>query len=177
MQKKDKREEESLPIAINPLMLEHIEKIDWFARCGSLFTLELSIPYSQVPDLKTAIRKCSSQRWENATLEARNLLTEYLFLHAKKEFNACWNILAKSTSDFQDAQIVPQLQAAFDGKLPKKCLDSVLWDIHSAIMEDAYSCLNHPFRFFAELLRVYEEGHFPCGWTGGEYPKGTLLIY
>jgi hypothetical protein len=112
----------------------------------------------------------------NATLEARNLLTEYLFLHHRAEYNA-WNTLAISAREFIQENVVPRNENVFADSLPKDCLGSVQWDIHSAIMEDTYAFLNHPFVFFSQLLQIYEAGHLPCGWVDGKYPKGVLLIY
>ncbi len=163
-------------IIVSLPLLARIEKMDCFAHCGEPLSLNLDVAYRYVSDLKTAIKECASHDWENATLDARNILTAYLSTYHPQE-DRYWNSLAINARQFIQEKVAPRLETAFDGSLPKTCLNSIQWDIHSAIMEDAYSFLGHPFTFFAQLLQIYEAGHFPCGWTGGEYPNGKLLIY
>jgi hypothetical protein len=58
--------------------------------------------------------------------------------------------------------------------------EAIVWmvqsDIHGAWMENAYIESGHSAFFFLELLRVFEAGHFPCGWEG-QWPQGTLLVF
>lgn len=161
---------------INVRLLDRIEQINWFAQCGSPLNLELLISHRQVFDLETAIKECSSGDWEDTTLDARNALTAYLFVHHRPDYNS-WNQLAMDARDFIQNSVVQRVEKTFNGEFSQNCLSAVKWDIHSAIMEDVYAYLDHPSYFFRQLLYVYEAGHFPCGWTGGEYPNGTLLIY
>ena len=50
------------------------------------------------------------------------------------------------------------------------------WDILGALMENSYVSSGHSVFFFLELLRVYEAGHFPCGWIG-DWPSEELTVY
>ena len=66
----------------------------------------------------------------------------------------------------------------------------VFWAVHQPLrigMGVAFVlglCMEHAYRqqrglpqFFHALQKVYAEGHFPCGWEGGKYPRGKLLIW
>lgn len=163
-------------IEVNSSLLTRIEQINWFSTCGIVFNANIDLQYTQVEGVKAAFKHCSSHDWENATLDARNILTAYLSAYHPLE-DRCWNSLAINARNFIREKVVPRIEIAFDGTLPKKCTNVIEWDIHSAIMEDAYAFLNHPSIFFSQLLQIYEAGHLPCGWVGGEYPNGKLLIY
>jgi hypothetical protein len=54
---------------------------------------------------------------------------------------------------------------------------SVRWDMLHIFMEaELDHSLTTPF-FTAIAKPCYFSGHFPCGWTQGDYPKGRLVMY
>jgi len=52
----------------------------------------------------------------------------------------------------------------------------VQWEILGVCMEAEYADV-YPPGFYASQAYWYVKGHFPCGWEGGEFPKGKLIIY
>ncbi len=151
---------------------------DWFSRCGSPLTLDLSMPVEQVSGWPEAMASSDEEDiWSNVELEARNQLTIWLHLHARDKSQQ-WNDL---TDGLKTSVITPLTEQKWEPyqqrhDLPAAFIHSVQWDVLAALMENAYLETGHRSFFFLELLRVYEAGHFPCGWIG-EWPQGTLLVY
>ena len=60
-------------------------------------------------------------------------------------------------------------------RLDNAFIDCVKRDLTFAIIEGTYK-MKQPKPFFSYLLKVYQAGHFPCGWVGEEPPQGKLLV-
>jgi hypothetical protein len=70
-----------------------------------------------------------------------------------------------------------KIQAAVQERtLPPVFGRTVQWDLLHLCMEAEYADV-YPPGFFASHAYWYIKGHFPCGWRGGEFPNGTLIIY
>ena len=94
-----------------------------------------------------------------------------------KIFQTTWNELVVEAKPFIVAQVEPIAQEVMERhNLGETFIHCVQWDVLSIIMEDIYRDTKPPSLFFAELLKFYEAGHFPCGWTGGKWPRGTLMV-
>ena len=120
---------------------------------------------------------CSTQAWEDTTLDARNRLTEFLHRHHREVYQR-WNAIAVSTKERVVSRLCETSWRPFaeSKRFPKRFLDSVSWDVLAAVMEHEYrNCKGRP-DFFLQLLRVYRAGHFPCGWSG-RWPGGRLLVW
>jgi hypothetical protein len=154
-----------------------LEAIDWFSKCGETFHFDLTMKVEQVKTWPQATKILQSQSWEDATLEARNQLTEFLADHHPERFDQ-WNNI---TEQFKDELITPLTKKVWlpyqrAHQLDIKLVHNVQWNILAALMENAYLDCNHQSFFFLELLRVYEAGHMPCGWLGN-WPNGKLVIF
>src|SRR3989339_303929 len=145
--------------------------LPWFRQCG--LSHNFSFEVCQVRSWKEAIDSCASIEWENTTLEARNRLTEYL--STKWSSRYCeWNTVTLHVKAKVINPLTTKLWTPFaaQNNLPKTFVDCIEWDILAACMETEYcDCAGIPC-FFQALLQVYKAGHFPCGWTSNEYPKG-----
>ncbi len=118
----------------------------------------------------------------NAFLEAGNVLTSELGLHHRKEFRQ-WNDIVAEGHEALGVEVFPKVDALADSideviaieggvEFLKHC---VHWDVVSIYMEYAYAHLVTP-RFYSILLKVYQSGHFPCGWDE-VWPNGKLWVY
>lgn len=165
-------------LKIKRQIFERIDNIKWFTNCGSPLTNEnINRNIILVSNWEQAKIWYSDANWENTTLEARNTLTE--FLHNKYPNNYLeWNSTVREVKGFIKSSLSAKLQAySKQNNLDNVFVDCVIWDVLHAIMEYAYlDCKKLPL-FFLDLLLVYENGNFPCGWEG-EYPKnGNLVVY
>lgn len=155
-------------------IVERIDKIDWFSNCGKQVSSE-DFEISSVSSWSKGKSYYSTVKWENIQLEARNNLTEYLcFDH--REVYRLWNKITDEAKKY--------IQGPFDKKLEeyrnsfgldKGFVNTVKWDILAAIMEYVYLEYKIPV-FYLNLLKIYEKGHFPCGWDG-KWPEGKLRVY
>lgn len=151
--------------------------INWFAHCGEPLRLNLTMDVLQVKTWSQALEVCKTSDSDNASLEAQNQLTGYL---AKQypDLYRTWNDFVK---DYKSRIIAPLtiqkiLPFCSQNNLDIEVMYSVQWDILGALMENTYMSIHHRAFYFLELLMMYEEGHFPCGWSGA-WPQGKLVIF
>ncbi|MBS2032951.1 MAG: hypothetical protein JST54_34080 [Deltaproteobacteria bacterium] len=154
-----------------------IQAIDWFSKCGEALALQLSVPIERVTSWAEAVQASAASAWEHATLEARNQLTLWLHLNALDAYRR-WNEItvehkSKTINVLTDTCLTPFVSAH---ALPQRIVRCVQWDVLAALMENSYLPTGHRSFFFLELLKVYEVGHFPCGWRG-DWPAGHLLVF
>lgn len=151
--------------------------IDWFSRCGKgPFVSPLS--GIQVSSWSEAIKLSSATEWENTTLEARNDLTQ--FLHSNYlNLDRNWSVITRQAKASVICPLTEQHWTPFAVQhgLGKNFLNCVQWDILAACMENAYRQCDGLPSFFSEILNVYRAGHYPCGWSSGEYPSGHLSFW
>lgn len=156
--------------------LINLSSNQWLINIGKPTELDMHLRYVEVQSLEETLKNLESLRWENATLEAINLLSWYLHSHHREEHNR-WNEYITEGKSFLTENIESTLIGVQQSLgLNQSILDSIKFDILGAYMESAYSDLNHGSTFFSELIKVYVAGHIPCGWKG-KYTKGYLLVY
>jgi coproporphyrinogen III oxidase-like Fe-S oxidoreductase len=151
--------------------------IHWFSHSGEPVSLELTMEARQAKTWERAMQSCKKQSWKNAQLEAQNQLTSFLSLHHREQYRA-WNRLVEAhklqtIEPLTKEHIIPFQQK---NNLDSAFIHSVRWDILGALMANSYLYCQHSSFFFLEILKVYEAGHFPCGWQG-KWPLGDLIIY
>ncbi len=165
-------------ITLNPQMFQRIRAIEWFAHCGDPLDLPLDMEVVRAVSWKDAIKHERRQVWELATLHARNALTMHLAFNHKDAYNDLWNPLVMEAKAFIAGEVTPKIEAVrLRLGQPDDLIASVQWNLLGAFMEDAYVACHPPTDFFLQLLRVYEAGHLPCGWKGGEWPDGRLVVF
>jgi len=153
--------------------LDRILNIDWFTNVGQPIPRDLGdvVPVSSWDQ---ACEKCSDPLWEDVSAEARNDLTTHLNAVCKAEFQG-WNRVIDQIKCNLEQPWRRVRQMLDEQGLPMVIADCVEWDTMHAVATEYYSHCNPP-PFFLELLVVYEQGHFPCGWDGA-FPNGRLVVY
>jgi len=154
-----------------------IDAIKWFGHCGEPTKVDLTMDIRQVRDWAEATTCCTSQAWTDVQREANNQLTIFLGAHDSENY-LNWN---EKVIGFRQEVLAPlSANQLLPYQKEKHLQDAVVlcadWDIMCALMENAYIDSGHSSFFFLELFRVYEAGHFPCGWEG-QWPEGRLLVY
>ena len=155
----------------------NLEAIDWFRSCGQTPAGDLPFAATPVASWDEAIERCSDLSWENTTLEARNELTAFLSVHSRRE-DQNWNVITEAAKARVITPLAERVWQPFATRvgLGKVFVDCVSWDVLAAVMEHEYrACTGRP-EWFQQLLRVYQAGHFPCGWSG-EWPSGRLWVW
>ncbi len=100
-----------------------------------------------------------------------------LAANCKSDFQQ-WNKVVGYANTFLEEKIQPKLIAVKQiHTLDQKFLATVDWNLTAALMQDAYSHCHLTERFFPQMLDIYEDGHYPCGWDGGVWPQGKLIIF
>ena len=156
--------------------LARLEAVDWFAYCGKPVDPDGYSEIRFVSSWKEASRCYQSSKWKDITLEARNVITEHLWLYHSERFNH-WNIITETAKAFMEEKLYPKWDSVkTQHKLDPSFVHSVQWSILAAIMETEYSDCDLPSDFFRVIFTLYEAGRFPCGWVDGEWPQGRLVV-
>jgi hypothetical protein len=141
-------------------------------------TLSTDLSLRILSTLSEATKSFESQKWEDATLDFRNALGGIVIPSGCEAKFGDWNIVTRVAKEFLETRVTPRARIAQEEQgISPSILNDVTWIVLAAIMEDYYRPCDHGFTFFDHLLRIYEDGHIPCGWADGKWPKGTLLVY
>ncbi|GAB1159747.1 hypothetical protein YWY31_57720 [Paenibacillus illinoisensis] len=163
---------------VDKMIFDRIDRINWFTNCGApLAPGIINQNIAQVDNWEQAKTWYSDSRWEDTTLEARNTLTAYLYSKYPNKYSE-WNKIVIKAKGYIESSLSEKLRS-YEEKynLGNSFIDCVKWDVLHAIMEFAYSDCKKTPRFFLDLILVYENGNFPCGWDG-DYPvNGKLVVY
>jgi hypothetical protein len=152
--------------------LEDAQRAQWF-NCVGIRDTEAAVVLSSWGE---AIESCNSLDWENLCLEAANQYCERLIERSRERFNQ-WNVIVREMKPFAESLAREKTASVIaEFNLPKIFFNRVCWDILHLIMESEYADV-YPPGFYASHAYWYVKGHFPCGWSGGQFPKGKLVIY
>jgi hypothetical protein len=158
-------------------LCERMRKIAWFSSVGESTQLTLPFPHRFVRDVEAAKADIAQPQWAEWTLERGNATTSFLHAQFRSRYAGQWNKIVVIAKSFLQHELEPKFLPELARTLPgsKAAIDSVRWDLISALMESAYADCNPPV-FFTDLIPVYEAGHLPVGWdqTTG---SGTLLVH
>ena len=147
--------------------------LDWFANVGQLI---LSTNESVIPigNWREAVASCSGALWEDVCMEARNDLSMHLNDVCQTEFQTWNEVVNNSKRELSESWVRMRTKLDSEG-LPQVVADCVEWDTIHAVVFEHFAEWSPP-RFFEHLLRIYQSGHFPCGWEGS-WPEGKLRVF
>jgi hypothetical protein len=165
-------------LKIDKIIYDRIDRINWFTNCGApLAPGNINQSIVQVENWEHAKTWYTDAKWEDTTLEARNMLTEFLNSKYPNKYSE-WNKIVNEAKGYIESSLSDKLWGYGEKyNLGNSFIDCVKWDVLHAIMEFAYiDCKNIP-HFFLDLILVYENGNFPCGWDGAYPVNGELVVY
>jgi len=163
-------------LSIEKELMNRIISIDWCSNCGNIANVQLNSEVNYVKSWIEAKSYYNQPTWEDKTLEAQNELTSFLFSKYRNEYSR-WNTIAKEAQHFIEQEVVPKIKKIQEeNNLDSVFIDCVKWDILGAIMENEYKKCNKRPTFFLNLLSIYEQGNFPCGWDNST-ERGALFIF
>lgn len=158
---------------VDESVFHRLGQIQWFSNCGHPAT-DLGFDVAWVRDWAAATKLFSDSEWENTTLEARNALTRFLSKKHPKEYQEWNKITQDAKAKLESTEFEKARFFQLEKRLSKTFLDCVKWDVLAIVMEQTYKPFRPPI-FFENLLTIYENGRFPCGWQG-EWPNGRLMV-
>ena len=164
-------------VEINKKLVERLYGIPWFQNCGE------DIPGLGIRVLskEEVIKFNSSIKWGNTVLDFQSDLTVKLskrqISHEGNEYKL-WNGMVNEWKNIY----LPKLDDVWATKLEelglntKEVINMVRFCVLDIVMADAYRNIVPVDAFFENLMKIYESGHLPCGWSGKK-DKGTFYIY
>lgn len=162
---------------IDESIVEMLMNIHWLENCSQNSKLNIRYGYEFV-SLEKVKQSLTGVKWQNRQLEEVNKLTEYLFFNNPEVYHDCWNKLVNEFKEkyitMLDELVIEKVNDKF-GSLSKFVMDSIHYDALEIAMAFTYKDYLAP-TFYAQILKVYQNGFFPCGWRG-KFPHGNMLIY
>jgi hypothetical protein len=162
---------------LDQAFLQDVASTEWFINCGRSLPATNS-SFMKVASWQEVAKRCIEPAWDDALLEARNELTEFLHKNYLNDYQR-WNEITEAA---KAACVVPLTDLvwkpfAMKQSLPEQFVHSVQWIVLAAIMEHEYrGSLGRP-TFFLDLFSVLRGGHVPCGWSGSPFPLGTPCVF
>ncbi|URZ14177.1 hypothetical protein [Clostridium felsineum] len=156
-------------------MVKRLKNISWFENCESTnATSKYAISYAK--DVDSVIKHCSSTRWENLLLDKEQDVSSYITVYrvkTKYPWDDVVTIIKK--------EILPEILEIIEEKWNSKYGESkeIKLEIYSTIFTFLVLYAFREYKeepFHNELLSIYEQGYFPCGWKG-TYPRGKIIIF
>lgn len=155
-------------------IIKKLEKIPWFENCQQNNVVS-KFDISYCKNLNSCIKHCSSTRWQNLVLEKREDVRTYIAYSITSKYK--WNDIIAVIKK----RILPELLNYVESKwnyrfeknnIVKIKLETILINFLALYLLSEYK--EEPFH--DELLKIYEQGYFPCGWKG-TYPEGKIIIF
>lgn len=165
-------------LRISKQIFDRIDRINWFMNCGVPLVMEnKGQSIVRVHSWEQAKNWYLDSSWECTVLEARNALTEFLNNKYPDKYLE-WNNIVKNAKVYIESSLSTKLQNYREQfNLDSYFIDCVKWDVLHAIIELVYIDCERLPKFFLELLIVYENGNFPCGWVGNYPNNGNLVVF
>lgn len=152
--------------------LDKLRREQWFRNVGIHDTEDADV----LSSWQEAIESCCSPYWEEIGFEAANQYRSRLIERSPERLSR-WNEIADRLRPMTQVLVREKIQVVVEeNHLPKVFVDTVDWDILHLCLEAEFADI-YPPGFFASQAYWYVSGHFPCGWRGGEFPKGKLVVY
>lgn len=158
---------EELSISTRALLAQ-LETVDWFSNAG--------MPMDAGPDVQPvsgwteAIEVCSSQRSEDARLEAQNELTVQLHTGHREAYQA-WNSKVQALKPYvvkliQTKFATPAARARIPSGAEQILVVPVRWELLGLCMSHEYEDLVPISKYYELVEQLYLASRFPCGWVG-----------
>ena len=156
-------------------LVEKLMEVQWFANCGNKNAVsKCEIKY--VTKVETAEKYCSSARWENITLDCVHNISS----NVPKERDGIgieWNDVVDEINKRVMSELAEFVNKKWEEKyeLSKPFRIEFQSILSSCLLANCYKEFYHE-PLFDEILSIYEQGYFPCGWQG-RFPEGKLLFF
>ena len=163
---------------VSPELRSKLESISWFAHAGEPEDRRLSGLDPAYLDRKGMLLSHGSLKWQRALNQAGNRMSEYLYKEHHGRYLGEWNAVALAAGAYFDALL---LDAFFGFRETFELSQAfIVWNraaVIDIVIADHYRDLGVDAAFPDMVLASYEAGRYPCGWAGGEWPEGRLLVW
>ena len=159
--------------------LHEVEDCPWLAQCGRMDASLNAPDIRRIRNWETALKKISSDGWENTCLKNHNELT--MRLHREGRFQD-WNKIAVEIKEQVIPGVIARLTEAIHGlqRFPQERERNIIVDVRcnllTVCMKEHYG-ERRPDDFYGRLWDIYRTGHLPCYYDGGVFPDGWFEVF
>ncbi|WP_162669985.1 hypothetical protein [Gemmata massiliana] len=161
----------------DPYFIQALISTPWLRHCGESITLDVEYDSAQVSSWAEAAGAYTAD-WENLKHEQFNDTIFKLSSRNQREISH-WSGLLRKVKQLVDEHLSEPVSTRILGTgLNHLFIDTIKFDVYMAGMEFTFAnsgCNLH--RFYRSIFSVYSTGHWPCGWDGGKYPNGFLVLF
>ncbi len=161
-------------------LAEHLWTLPWYENMGKKESIISNPPFEFVrcKSFEEACTSAMSQPWLTIRMNDRQTIQSMMINHSELYFrqsgiNFSFEI-AEVAKAIYEQKILPKFTHL---NLSKWLLLSMMGDINGILNERENDWLGKTGYFTENILFWHEQGVYPCGWTGGEYPNGKMIIY
>ncbi|WXR61471.1 hypothetical protein WG909_14370 [Peptostreptococcaceae bacterium AGR-M142] len=160
-------------------IIQKLKEIPWFENCQQ-YNVVSKFDISYCNSVNSSIKHCSSTRWENLNLDRREnmriCIKEY-----RTESKYEWNDITRILRKFVLSELLDYVENKWIDRYNKneKIRSEIKFIILNFLVLNIYGKSKKGYFkdfFYDELLKIYEQGYFPCGWKG-TYPEGKIIIF
>lgn len=156
-------------------MMERLKNVPWFENCGMMnATSQFEISYAK--DVSNVVKHCSSTRWANLLLDKWQDVSTYITVfrvQTKYRWNDVVTVIKNDILPSISDHVIKEWNSKYEESeyIKRKINSNLLFFLA------LYAFLEYKEEpFYNELLNIYEQGYFPCGWKG-TYPNGKIIIF
>ncbi|MCT4583982.1 MAG: hypothetical protein N4A54_03570 [Peptostreptococcaceae bacterium] len=156
-------------------MIQKLKEIPWFENCQQSDAIS-KFDISYCNSVNSTIKHCSSIRWENLLLDKSEDISCHIIVNGIKT-KYKWNDVVKTISKYILPKILNYVENKWIDKYEKN--EKIRIEFNSVLMNFLLAHIFSKYKeepFHDELLKIYEQGYFPCGWKG-TYPEGKIIIF
>ncbi len=159
-------------------LIEDLRAVEWFANVGQPAQENERVVF--VKDWNEAMTAFTSESFDNAKLEAQNLMSR---LYDQKHSSG-WNELIDVLKPIVVSLVNEKISLAkAKGRCPNNLPNSILNLLLAVFYTECRESLPE-IEYYEEILRWYLAGHFPCGWLGDvpedfehSFQFGKLMVF
>lgn len=163
---------------IDELIIKSIMDIPWLQNIEKQSALLLPLEYEFIKK-EEAIASLKNYLWDNIENDEFNTLFEWFRTTSIcLDWERSVSSIRKDYIPIFDSNIEKITKEIFKDN-SKLVMDTINYDILMIIMRleiKKKSIREDGPTFYDNILKIYQSGHFPCGWSG-EYPNGKILVY
>lgn len=163
---------------VHQQLLQALQHTNWLSRVGIDPGHDLDLPVQPVTSAAAALRGANSGSWQDVRAEAKGDLTGFLAVRHPKVY-ADWNSVGAAGRQFVDSQAMPKIRDACERLGIPDLAESCRFDLVMIAQYLNYRHLKGAPRFYEAILKAYQSGHVPCGWTQPieAWPEGQLQVW
>jgi hypothetical protein len=162
------------------LLAEHLWELPWYENMGRPDLPIVNPPFEFVRcnSFGEACTSALSEPWTTVRWRDLQKKQDMMINYSEQYFRESGVNFAFEIEEIARSIYETKILTKFSHlQLPKYLLLSMMGDINGILKEKENEWRGKSGLFTDNVLFWHEQGVYPCGWIGTEYPNGKMIIY